>query len=1484
MNLPLSRIWLVFLCLFLTTISYSQTASDTKGCFPLEVDFEAPARLSEYYWDFDDGATATMPTVTNTFGTPGIYNVVLSEGQNGPVVGTLTIEVFSKPVATIAADPLGGCVPLVVNFQNEITNFPINNITDYQWSFGDGQTGSGSTPTNTYNQGGVFDIGLEILTDLTGCNNTLLFQDIVSASASPEISFTTSPDPPSACDGPLEVTFTNTTTETGLDYQWNFGNGQTSTDFDPGTITYTNEGAYMVTFTATNQTGCATTLSQNVTVGNPVPVFFIPDTICFGEEYEYTITNVEQSTPGTFTWDFGDGGVQLGVDTLMPLHPIIIYETPGWKTISLTVVTEDGCTGTTTKDVFVQDLPNSFMTVPDVICFEPLVVNITPEYDDPNATYQWLVSRDSNSFERILNNGNYIYGFNERTPQYVFYNEDTTTYSMNGAIVLYTHYRLTSRQGCMVENVLSDTLFEPNALFMPDVVDGCAPLTVTFADSSNAHSAIVNYTYDYGDGNVASFGNDDPHSHTFNNAGTYGVTLSIITESGCRDTSYAVKIEVGEEINNLDFTADQTTVCPLDTVLFTGISNNPNIDAWHFYAENGNGFHCFQENEMRHNFDGVTGPQDITLEVEYNGCFSSITKNDFITVNGPIAKIDYEIDCENPFDVIFRDSSLDATGLTWRFGDGATSSTENPVHPYQNTGDYVVYLEAENSGTGCPVSVDSMLVSVRDVQAAMEPIDSLYCIGAEVDLNSSPSQDVDNRCWKGFTWQFSWQRPITTRDTLIKERIMGSGNHQIDLIVTDINACKDTFSQNVSIFNSQPNFTVSENEFCLPSDIVFTNTSESDTTIAKWEWNFGDDMTGEGEITTHQYQPPLFPEGASYYDTTLYITLFIEDVVGCRESISRPVRVYEPRADILYPDSANVCVGGQLIVSASDFEYPEGTDRPLNYFWDFGNGVTGDQQTDTIVFDEIGTYIGRLNIEEEATGCPNLRPLDTIWVSVQSTPESAFTSSVDGQDPICYPELIEFFNSSSSDVPVEYLWDFGDGSSSTEPNPSITFDKGTYTVQLISETSAGCRDTVSRDFTLVGPEGELLIAPDVLCLGELVNFSLINQADLESYRWEFGDGITVENQQNVTHEYQSPGVFNAELILTGINEVCETAISQLITVEDVQADFLIPAACVGEVQIIDNSTGMVSNYFYDFGNGTTSNDPDPIQTFNTPGNQTIQLVIESAIGCMDSITQTLNIFPLPEPEVPDAVGCEGVDLVLNAINPSGNSNYFWTPEDLINNNGGSSVTVNLTETTTFSILETDENNCENETTATIDIVPAIPPVPDEERIVCNGEVFQLQVPSNPLYTYLWTSSTGETTGLSCTDCADPVVTIDGSVTYTVLITDVSGTCSEQTAEFVFLVPVDNLIGVPNAFTPNGDNQNDFFNYVIDNETAPITVSRFQVFDRFGNMVYNNETPTTGWDGRLDGKLTNSDVYLYNIEISVNQCLDLSLKGDVTLIR
>ncbi len=874
----LSLLMVAILPLLLT----AQTASISEGCLPLEVSFTAPTGSTAFFWNFQDGATSTLQNPLHTFTTAGTYEVEFSEGIGQPVSGILTIIVYAQPVLEIATDTLGGCTPITVNFE-DTTEYPDGlSVNAYTWVFGDGGIAtSGSTASHNYITAGDFTVSLQIETNLASCNTTQIFPELLDISSPANVQFATTPAFPMACTPPLVVSFVNQTTGGSnlLAYEWDFGNGTSFNGTTPPTQTFDQEGIFNVVLTARDNNGCTASQTKVIKIGPPIANFAFPDTVCLGDTTDF----MNLSDPGIYTWDFGPAA---SPQIFQGTNPRVVFNQKGHWDITLEVLSPDSCVGDTTLSIFV-DKPDAFFTSdPSFSCFEPVTINYTPLSEDA-ISWSWVFGDGSTS--------------TEENPSYFWDHMDTTIYSENGTVLNFTRLAVVNPSGCADTIFRIDTLRLPNALFMPDVIDGCAPLTVVFSDSSTAISPIIQWEYDYGDGTSAVFDNDEPNTHVFSDPGEYQVRLNITTEAGCVDTSYLLTIEVGETLSP-DFEVDLVEVCPGDTVRFTDLTNSPLVEAWHFETDHGRSFHCFQEPELAWAFNAETGPMDVTLTVEYNGCQSSITKEDLILVKGPIAKIDYEMDCAAPFDYQFRDSSQDATLITWSFGDSTQSSAANPVHTYDSTGNYQVILMAENPGSGCPASFDTTTVCVREIKADFS-IEAKVCQGQMYELDASGSQDVDADCWKGYDWFFDISgRPITTQDSAIDFSFPTGGQETITLVVEDINGCHDTLSQALQVYELNANFSASDQHICFPATIDFTDLSVADTTITSWMWTFGDNTTSTQMSPSHTYEVPPVEIG-----DTILVGLTIMDELGCSSASNAILTTYAPISDIL-TDPGVLCV------------------------------------------------------------------------------------------------------------------------------------------------------------------------------------------------------------------------------------------------------------------------------------------------------------------------------------------------------------------------------------------------------------------------------------------------------------------------------------------------------------------------------------------------------------------------------------------------
>jgi gliding motility-associated-like protein len=1443
------------------TAAFSQTADQTVGCTPLVVMFSPPAGANSYYWEFGVGAaSSTEANPAYPYINPGTYTASFRETPGGPVLGTITITAYPKPDLDIAADPDAGCRPLAVDFTNNSAvnaNIP---VTGWEWVFGDGTSSTLEDPSHTYTNQGNFTVSLELTTAYESCNKTEIFPDFIEVSNPPNVNFTTTPSPPSSCTAPLTVTFNNTSAA-GLTYTWDFGNGTTSTEEDPPAVTYDAVGVYAVTLTGTNALGCSATRTVQVTVGPPLSQFELPDTICIGD----TVMLDNTSSAGVYQWNFGAGATPM---TSSQFEPTVIFNQGGTFTVSLRVLF-GACEATTTTNIYVEQLDPGFSFDPAFSCQYNFDVQFTPNQLTGVAQYKWVFEDDSTFVQSPVHT---IRPFSNNP---YFIEKDT---NFNQVIL-----QLTSLNGCVFTDTNFIQSYAPTAKFEVDVVDGCAPLTVEFKDSSIVQTEIVDFEWHFGDGMVTNTASPTPFTHVYQTPGEYNAFLIVTNQYGCMDTSYLLPIHVGELLN-IDFIADQTEVCPGDTVRFTSLNNDPRIDAWHFQTDGGRSWHCFQENALDWSFVTEAGePMDASLTVEYNGCFTTVEKPDYINVKGPIARLDYSMDCASPYDYVFADSSYDATNVTWYFGDSTQSNQPFVTHTYATRDSFLVILEAENTASGCPISRDSALIFVREIKAAFE-LDTILCTTQEYVLDGSPSQDVDARCYRGYTWLFSNDRPLTTAESGTPYYFGGPEEDQwLALEVTDINGCRDTVRLDVKVFELTADFELDKQRICFPSEVSFTDQSSGDLPIVEWEWEFGDGNTSTDQNPMHTFLNP--PTGGG--DLTVQLTVI--DSVGCKALTDVDLSYYFLESDIGTVPIPNICVGQEVDFTATDFTQ-EGSN--LTWEWDLGNGQTATGQTASGTYTQDGSFVVKVVFEEAATQC---RDSSFTTVNVQDFPTAAFTSSFDNiPPPICYPQNGMFQNTSQSAYPITLQqWNFGNGQTASGNSPSASFGKGTFDVRLIVATSFGCRDTFTNSYTLVGPEGDFDISANDICVGGEITVTLRDTLDLSSFEWNFGDGVSVPDQNPVTHEYADnvSGQVTVFLILRGENDACtlEPVPFEIVNIIDPVASFSVSdpdnAVCLGEAFAFQNSSLLTNAFDWDFGDGTSTSANSPEHTYDSPGTYTVELVAtNTTVGCTDSTTLELAVYQVPQPTVDGTELCSGDSTTLTIVGSEGSS-FVWSPATQLSggvNTGSEVTTLPLTQPTTFTVNETTVDGCQGTAQVEVQIVPILEPITKDTLATCIDAPVTLTVPTSEFYTYSWLP----VEGLSCTDCTEAIFTTPTTMTVYAFPEDIYGLgCVSDTFVFHVVVP-EGMIEMPNAFSPNGDQINDHFNFVTDGSAIndEITVRTFRVFNRFGQKVYDNQDPLNGWNGEQNNKPAASDVYIYQVELYLDDCFLGMFEGDVTLLR
>ncbi|MCB0663307.1 MAG: PKD domain-containing protein, partial [Saprospiraceae bacterium] len=582
------KVYLFFLMTFFAAgYTQAQLASVQNGCAPLTVNFAAGGNPVTFFWDFGNGQTSTIASPQVTYTNPGTYVIEFRLVPGGTVLATDTVRVFNKPNITFLANDSSGCLPLDVAFSVLVDADAGIVIDGYEWAFGDGDgtTVSDTFVTHTYNTPGSFTVGVDLETSFENCQVSAQVVDFIQTSPQPNTRFQTSPSPAIACEAPFTVNLNNLTTGTGaLTFEWNFDNGLTSNEQQPGSITFVNEGTFTISLTTTNALGCSSTSTANVSVGPPVADFIVPDTVCAGDEVQF----VNNSSVGIYFWNFGTGAdPELSADT----NPRVIFNDEGPRSIQLSVADPTNtCQSDTAKIIYVDRVDATFNTDPTYTCDLPQEFVFTPVSSEPDS-FVWIFPDITESDEMI---GRYTHL------------ADTSTYGKNGFRVLLTTLTVYKDNGCKGFFERRDTICPPNALFVPDTTMGCAPLDVEFSDLSTSCEDLVSWTYVWGDGTEETFTDNGPHNHTYNQAGEYEAILIVENSAGCTDTSYVITIEVGAPITP-NFSMDQTTICAGDTLRVSDITNDPRIDAWHYTANGARLGQCPEDPSTNLVFVNATG-------------------------------------------------------------------------------------------------------------------------------------------------------------------------------------------------------------------------------------------------------------------------------------------------------------------------------------------------------------------------------------------------------------------------------------------------------------------------------------------------------------------------------------------------------------------------------------------------------------------------------------------------------------------------------------------------------------------------------------------------------------------------------------------------------------------------------------------------------------------------------------------------------------
>lgn len=463
---------------------------------------------------------------------------------------------------------------------------------------------------------------------------------------------------------------------------------------------------------------------------------------------------------------------------------------------------------------------------------------------------------------------------------------------------------------------------------------------------------------------------------------------------------------------------------------------------------------------------------------------------------------------------------------------------------------------------------------------------------------------------------------------------------------------------------------------------------------------------------------------------------------------------------------------------------------------------------------------------------------------------------------------------------LNYNWSFGNGFNSSLTNPKHLYQSPTnYTVNLTASTVEGCSNQKSYVVTIYNMPTANFNYSDV-CLNQLMNFTSTSSIAIGSlsYSWNFGDAAT-SSVQNPVHLYTADQSYPVTLIVNS-NFNCKDTMIKTVTVNPLpKVKFGVSPVCDGITsQFSDSSTinsGTISNYNWDFSDGSSSTAQNPFHLFLNVGNYNVTLSAISNFGCVNDTTQLVTVNPLPVANFQIADACLGVNV--NFTNGStvlfGSLSYAWDLGD-----GGASTATNPVNNYSVAgfypvkLIATSTAGCKDSIIKYAEVFTL--PIVNAGIDTSVSQGFEVQLNGfNPnALSYNWTPDAELNNGFVYNPIATPLETTD----YMLQVTDANGCVGSDIVKVK--VNKDYRLFIHNVITPDGNGQNDTW-HITNIET--FESADVYVYDRWGKEVLFVKGYNSDWEGVSGTDQLPDGTYYYMIEFSDS---DKVYKGSITILR
>ena len=1171
------------------------TANPVRGPAPLAVQFTDSSQgtgIQSWSWAFGDGNTSSDQNPSHSYAAMGKYTVTLTvsdaSGNSSSVSGTIdVIEQPTGPTPSFTVSPQEGDAPLTVT----VTDTTQGEITSWEWTFGDGGTATGEGPhQHTYQSFGTYTISLKV----NGPNGggTATKQVVVlqpGAKVEAIFSFTYS--------GPFnngqEVCFVNSSTGTITKYEWDFGDGSTSTDQAP-CHTYAAEGNYTATLKVTGEGGEISTGSRIVAIVRgfeaPVAKFSVNRTeIQIGEQV--VLTNQSTGLITSYEWTFGDGS------TSTEENPSHTYTTNGTFVITLRVTGPGGSSEATQVSINV-GLPQIGCSISG-----PGTVNFygTGNYSGSvtglsgrTAVYRWTlngteVSADVNFSQQFTTAGQFDLNFEVL---------------VNGTVECSATKRITVQEdnlNCDFSGDLTPLLEQP----------------VNYVSSiSNLNGrSVISHTWQLNGQNV---GTEPTLSQTWTVAGEQSLTYIVELENGTKCEKTKTVIVANSTVECSIQGSEQVWI--YQTADYNAIASGLGVDTA-TYNWKANGQSVGSGNKLSYKFTAET---TLDLEVVIGGEVKcTATKKITLRNNGGEGLTCGFTGSTSPLltqSINYQGSYSNAFGRTvtfqWKVGDSEVGTGQNLSYTWNTGGKFTLtFIVTPSEGTPCSIS-KTITVAGSSVTCSISGTNNprLFQPGSWTGKRTAVNT-------QGLTYRWTMDgAEVATTQNLSNYVFTTPGNHSLGFEVIQNGTVACSASKNIAV--QQDNFTCAidgnGNPLLLQTSSYTARISNSAGRTVTYEWKVNGNSIGTQQSVTQTWSQSGEQE----------LTLIATPAQGQPCTATKKVTVSE--------ESLLCTINGEFSPYAGQvYSYSAGVQglgqQTATYEWKLNGEVIGTGQSLDYTFGSEGTVSLVLDVTTTENG-----PKCTVSGEINVQAGQRINAHANPESGIA-PLFVNFTADTTNIDRSTLTWYYPDGSHHRAETSGYRFDQpGEYTIRVTGvgplgeqeatvKVNVGTTTDIRAAFT---PSRWGGIAPMQVC------FTDGSQGDqITEWNWDLGNGQT-STEQNPCTDYTTLGTFNVTLTVRNVHGLTAMAtnIIKTYSVTEGSSSFDVEYGPEGKVCFYSKLTEGLTVGSWDFGDGGTSTEANPCHTY-TDGEYTVTLIVKGA-ETESAITRSIKVQVYTSTELP----------------------------------------------------------------------------------------------------------------------------------------------------------------------------------------------------------------------------------------------------------